>query len=265
MESGISTTAVDIGEMDVTSGDDVKRIFESQKPATVINASAFTDVDGCESRIETAYKVNATGPENLAKAALKYGSFLLHVSTDYVFDGSKGSPYLEDDAMHPLGIYAKSKADGEKFVRDIIPDNHCIVRTQWLYGLHGKNFVETIIRLTENTDKLRIVDDQFGSPTYAPDLADAMVKLAVAKAKGTFHVTNSGQTTWCDFARKIIEHLNGIEVVVEPMSTEELNRPAPRPLYAVLDNSKFREFCGFALRNWEEALSDYMTQRRKQD
>ena len=257
-DSGTSTVAVDMDEMDVTSWDAVLKIFETHRPASVINASGFTDVDGCESKAEAAHRVNAIGPENLARAAAKSGALLLHVSTDYVFDGSKGVPYREDDPINPLGIYAKSKADGEERVRRANPENHCIVRTQWLYGLHGKNFVDTIARLAQTTDVLKIVDDQFGSPTYAPDLANALLKLVGMRGRGTFHVTNSGHTTWFGFARKIVEQLDGTRVNVEPMSTKELQRPAPRPLYSVLDNSKFNKFTGSALRNWEEALADYL-------
>lgn len=264
-ESGIITVAVDVGEMDVTSMDAVKKTFEMHRPSIVINASAFTDVDGCESQVEAAYGVNAVGPENLSRAAAETGSFLLHVSTDYVFDGTKGTPYKEDDPMKPLGVYGKSKGDGETRVRDLLPKNHCIVRTQWLYGANGKNFVDTIIRLAGSNEVLRIVNDQFGSPTYAPDLAAALIHLAGRRGTGTFHVTNSGQTTWCEFARKIVERSSCRKVRVEPMSSNELQRPAPRPLYSVLDNSKFNEFSGRALRNWEEALEDFLAVRQKKD
>jgi dTDP-4-dehydrorhamnose reductase len=137
------------------------------------------------------------------------------------------------------------------------------VRTQWLYGVHGKNFVDTIIRLAEKNEVLRIVDDQVGSPTYAPDLAAALVKLAAMRGRGTFHVTNSGNASWYEFARRIVERSSSRKVRVEPMSSKELQRPAPRPLYSVLDNSKYKEFCGSTLRSWEEALDDYLKQRRE--
>ncbi|MBI5249330.1 MAG: dTDP-4-dehydrorhamnose reductase [Desulfomonile tiedjei] len=237
-ESGTWTVPVDVDEMDVTSSEAVIETFANHRPSIVINASAFTDVDGCESKADAAHRVNALGPENLARAAADNGSVLVHVSTDYVFDGTKGIPYKEDDSMNPLGVYGQSKADGEKRVREIIPENHCIVRTQWLYGLHGKNFVDTIMRLAQSNDVLRIVNDQYGSPTYAPDLADALVKLVGMRGRGTFHVTNSGLTTWCDFARRIVERSSRRKVVVESMSTEELQRPAPRPLYGSIKVAK---------------------------
>lgn len=263
VESDASTVAMDVDEMDVTSWDSVVSAFDRHKPGIVINASGFTDVDGCESHIEDAYRVNALGPENLAKAAQRFGSLLVHVGTDYVFDGSKDIPYKEDDPINPLGVYGKSKADGEIRVREILPHNHCIVRTQWLYGVHGKNFVETIIRLAEKNEVLRVVNDQVGSPTYAPDLAAALVKLVAMRGTGTFHVTNSGHASWCEFARRIVEQSSAGKVRVEPMSSKELQRPAPRPLYSVLDNSKYKEFCGSALRRWEEALDDYLSERLK--
>lgn len=263
VECAASTVAVDLDQIDVTSWDSVVNTFDRHRPGIVINASGFTDVDGCESHVDAAYRVNALGPENLAKAARDFGALLVHVSTDYVFNGSKGIPYKEEDPINPLGVYGKSKAEGEIRVREILPENHCIVRTQWLYGVHGKNFVDTIIRLAEKNEVLRVVDDQIGSPTYAPDLAAALVKLAAMRGKGTFHVTNSGHASWCEFARRIVERSSSENVRVEPMSSKELQRPAPRPLYSVLDNSKYKEFCGAALRSWKEALDDYLAQRRK--
>lgn len=260
-EQSIQTVAVDLKEMDVTSRDSVDSIFEEFRPAVVLNASGFTDVDGCESQVETAFAVNAEGPANLAAASTKVGAFLIHVSTDYVFDGTCREPYREDDPLNPLGVYGKSKAVGEIRVREIIPENHCIVRTQWLFGLHGKNFVDTIVRLSGERDVLTIVDDQIGSPTYAPDLAEALVTLARMRGRGTFHVTNSGSTSWYGFAAKIIE-LAGRSAVVEPMKSSELQRPAPRPLFSVLDNTRFHGFCGYIPREWTAALQAYLKERK---
>ncbi|AFM23279.1 dTDP-4-dehydrorhamnose reductase [Desulfomonile tiedjei] len=260
-EQSIQTVAVDLKEMDITSRDSVNCAFEEFHPAVVLNASGFTDVDGCESQVETAFAVNAEGPANLAAASAKTGAFLIHVSTDYVFDGTRREPYREDDPLNPLGVYGKSKAAGEIRVREIIPENHCIVRTQWLFGLHGKNFVDTIIRLSGERDVLTIVDDQIGSPTYAPDLAEALVTLARMRGRGTFHVTNSGITSWYGFAAKIVE-MAGRSTVIEPMKSSELQRPAPRPLYSVLDNTRFLSLCGYAPREWTAALQAYLKERK---
>jgi dTDP-4-dehydrorhamnose reductase len=259
-EQSIQIMAVDLEEMDVTSRDSVNSVFEEVQPAVVLNASGFTDVDGCESRVDTAFAVNGEGPANLAAASAQTGAFLIHVSTDYVFDGTHREPYRENDSLNPLGVYGKSKANGEIRVREIIPENHCIVRTQWLFGLHGKNFVDTIVRLSGERDVLRIVDDQIGSPTYAPDLAEALVTLARLRGRGTFHVTNSGITSWYGFAAKIVE-LAGRSTIVEPMKSSELQRPAPRPSYSVLDNARFHDFCGYGLRQWTEALQAYLDER----
>ncbi len=244
VECAASTVAVDLDQIDVTSWDSVVNTFDRHRPGIVINASGFTDVDGCESHVDAAYRVNALGPENLAKAARDFGSLLVHVSTDYVFDGSKGIPYKEEDPINPLGVYGKSKADGEIRVREMLPKNHCIVRTQWLYGVHGKNFVDTIIRLAEKNEGAQGSRRSGRFPTYAGRSCRALVKLAAMRGKGTFHVTNSGHASWCEFARRIVERSSGGKVRVEPMSSRELQRPAPRPLYSVLDNSKYKEFCG---------------------
>jgi dTDP-4-dehydrorhamnose reductase len=262
-ESGSVPIAVDIEEVDITNADSVMNLFDRAKPKTVINCAAIADVDGCESAAEAAFNVNARGVENLARASLQFRSMLVHISTDYVFDGLKGSPYVEDDPMNPLGVYGASKAAGETHVREIVPETHCIVRTQWLFGLYGKNFVEAILGLAQKQDVLRVVDDQFGSPTYAHDLAASLIELCGLGALGTFHVTNSGSTTWHGFASAILQRAGMDHVQVESMSTSELDRPAPRPLYSVLDNSLYVGLAGSPLRSWEAALDEYL-QRRKE-
>jgi dTDP-4-dehydrorhamnose reductase len=246
--------------MDIRIADSVMDAFAKYHPGLVINVAAYTDVDGCESRTEEAFSINAQGPKNLAKASLDAGSFLVHMSTDYVFDGNKGAPYVEEDPINPLGVYGRSKAEGERFVRELLPDRHCIVRTQWLFGLHGKNFVEAILTQAQQKDVLRVVCDQRGSPTYAPDLA---IELCDLRARGTLHVTNSGEATWHEFARKILEVAGLGSVRVEPMTTEELRRPAPRPAYSVMDNSRFIGLTGSGLRSWEEALEAYLDERQR--
>ncbi len=166
-ESGTRTVALDIDEMDICMPDSVMDAFARYQPGVVINVAAYTDVDGCESQPDKAFNINAEGPKNLAEASLNAGTFLVHISTDYVFDGNKGAPYVEEDPMNPLGVYGRSKAEGEGYVRNLLPERHCIVRTQWLFGLHGKNFVEAILSQAQKRDVLRVVSDQRGSPMYA--------------------------------------------------------------------------------------------------
>lgn len=260
-QAGIHFIEMDVEGIDISSLSSVLEVFKTVKPGIVINVAAITDVDGCESTEELAFKVNAVGPENLAKAAKDFRSFLVHISTDYVFDGTKTEPYLEDDATNPIGVYGKSKLEGEIRIQKILPKNHCIIRTQWLYGAHGKNFVDTIIRAGAGNKILRIVNDQRGAPTYTVDLSDAIVKLCRLKATGNFHITNSGSTTWSNFAEKILK-LSGLnKVQIQEISTQDLGRPAPRPLYSVLDTSKFERLTGTRLRHWEDALEEYLSKR----
>lgn len=260
-QAGIHFIEMDVEGIDISSLSSVLEVFKTVKPGIVINVAAITDVDGCESTEELAFKVNAVGPENLAKAAKDFRSFLVHISTDYVFDGTKTEPYLEDDATNPIGVYGKSKLEGEIRIQKILPKNHCIIRTQWLYGAHGKNFVDTIIRAGAGNKILRIVNDQRGAPTYTVDLSDAIVKLCRLKATGNFHITNSGSTTWSNFAAKILK-LSGLnKVQIQEISTQDLGRPAPRPLYSVLDTSKFERLTGTRLRHWEDALEEYLSKR----
>jgi dTDP-4-dehydrorhamnose reductase len=260
-DAGIAVEAVSSRQMDITQADTVTETLVRLRPPVVINTAALTDVDGCETMVERAFAVNARGPENLARACRETAAFLVHISTDYVFDGSKGAPYIEEDALSPLGVYGRSKAEGERLVRDALPDAHCIVRTQWLFGRHGRNFVESILKQTERTSRLRVVNDQHGSPTYTQDLAEALVTLSRKRARGTFHVTNAGVATWHAFACKIVEGAGTQGVTVHGITSQELGRPAARPAYAVLDNGKFVRCTGRALRHWHEALQDYLTRR----
>jgi len=257
----IRVETVRSNQMNITEPEGVVETLRRLRPAVVINTAALTDVDGCESMVERAFAVNARGPENLACACRATAAFLVHVSTDYVFDGSKGAPYTEEDHPSPLGVYGRSKEEGERLVREALPGAHCIVRTQWLFGLHGKNFVEAILRQTERTNRLRVVNDQYGAPTYTPDLAAALVTLSRKGATGTFHVTNAGITSWHGFACRIVELGGAHGVTVEEITSKESARPAPRPPYSVLDNQKFARCAGYSLRHWEEALQDYLTRR----
>ena len=254
----VSARGVDIGEIDITSPESVRTLLVSLKPEVVINAAAYTDVDGCEANRELAIAVNGAGVGHLARVSADIGAKLVQVSTDYVFDGGKGSPYLEDDPTGPLSVYGHSKLLGEQNVR-LNPD-HLIVRTQWLYGLHGKNFVETMLRLATERSELSVVDDQIGSPTWTVDLAGAIRALVEAGCRGTYHAANAGFCSWNEFARAIFADA-GVKITVKPMTTTELKRPAPRPLYSTLDCAKLTRDTGYVLQRWREALKTYLSLR----
>ncbi|HEY6007576.1 MAG TPA: dTDP-4-dehydrorhamnose reductase [Geobacteraceae bacterium] len=249
---------VDIDEIDITSLESVERMLKTRPPRVVINAAAYTDVDGCESNRELAMQVNGEGVAHLALVTRELGAKLVQVSTDYVFDGGKGSPYLEDDPPAPLSVYGESKYAGELNAR-LNPD-HLIVRTQWLYGLHGKNFVETMLRLGSEKPELAVVDDQIGSPTWTVDLSRAIRVLVEKECRGTYHAANSGFCSWNEFARAIFAEA-GMTVTVNPLTTEQLGRPAPRPLYSTLDCGKLMQDSGFQPQPWREALRTYLNRR----
>lgn len=252
---------VDIGDIDITSIESVQRVLLTLKPAVIINAAAYTDVDGCETRRDLAMQVNGEGVGNLALTAREIGARLVQISTDYVFDGGKGSPYVEDDPTQPLSVYGESKLAGELNVR-MAPD-YLIVRTQWLYGVHGKNFVETMLRLAGEQKELAVVDDQVGSPTWTVDLSMAIRALLEKGCCGTYHVANAGYCSWNEFARTIFAEA-GMEITVRPMTTKDLDRPARRPLYSTLDCGKLIRDTGFRPGPWQDALGKYLQLRQKQ-
>ena len=249
---------VDIADIDITSAGSVLKVIGDLKPEVVINCAAYTDVDGCESNVETAMAVNGEGVGYLAMACRDIGSLLVQVSTDYIFDGGKGTPYIEDDAPCPLSAYGESKLVGE--MNAAFCPEHLIVRTQWLYGLHGKNFVETMLRLGTEKDELTVVDDQIGSPTWTVDLARAIIALIDSGCRGTYHAANSEYCSWNGFAKAIFEEV-GLNVSVRPMTTTELNRPARRPLYSTLECSKLAGATGFRPQPWRSALREYLKLR----
>lgn len=255
---GDRARGIDIEEIDITSLESTERVLRALRPSVVINCAAYTDVDGCETNIDTAMQVNGEGVAHLAMSTRMIGALLVHVSTDYVFDGSKGSPYLEDDAPHPMSIYGESKLTGE--LNAYFNPEHLIVRTQWLYGLHGKNFVETMLRLGAEKDELAVVDDQIGSPTWTVDLAYCIMALVDKGCRGIYHAANSEFCSWNGFAKAIFEEA-GMAVTVKPMTTAELGRPARRPLYSTLDCSKLMKDTGFCPQPWREALRSYLRLR----
>jgi dTDP-4-dehydrorhamnose reductase len=256
---GSAARGVDVEDIDITDMCSVQRVLVTLKPRVVINAAAYTDVDGCQSDTELALQVNGEGVAHLAMISKEIGAKLVQVSTDYVFDGRKESPYQEDDAPAPLSVYGESKLAGELNAK-FNPD-HLIVRTQWLYGHGGKNFVETMLRLAGERSALDVVDDQVGSPTWTYDLALAIKALIDKGCSGTYHAANSGFVSWNGFAREIFRQA-GLDIAVNPMSTEQLGRPAPRPLHSTLDCSKLAQDTGLVPEPWQEALKKYLELRK---
>lgn len=258
---------------DITDRGAVFEAVNRIKPGVVVHAAAFTQVDDCEREREKAMAVNFTGTVNMADAARETSAFLIFVSTDYVFDGRKNTPYLEEDKVAPLSVYGASKLEAEKYLLAMNSGN-LIVRTSWVYGPGGKNFVETILRLADERPSLEVVDDQAGRPTYTYDLASAIAWLCGhvsadnAGRPGVFprilHVANQGTATWFDFAREIIARA-GKKTEVKPVSSERLARPARRPMNSVLDTSKYDCLTKRPLREWKEALSEYLALRRREE
>ncbi len=244
-------------QLDITIPTNVREKIEEFEPDVVIHCAAYTNVDGCESNADLAYRVNAAGAGNVAAECLKTGAAMVYVSTDYVFDGQKGQPYYEFDQPDPKNTYGKTKLAGEEIVKNTLR-KHYIVRTAWLYGREGKNFVKTMLQLAETQKTVNVVNDQFGSPTNAYDLARAIKLLIESEKYGIYHVTNSGSCSWYDFAKKIFE-VKGLDVKVNPLITEQINRPAQRPEYSVLKNFNLEVNFKYKMRPWEEALIEYLT------
>ena len=244
-------------DLDISDEEKVMDLICEKSPDLVINAAAYTAVDDCESHYDEAYAVNAIGPKNLAIACRKQDIPLVHISTDYVFDGNKRTPLIETDKLGPQSAYGKTKLEGEKFIQENT-DKYFILRTAWLYGLHGNNFVKTMLDLAETHDEITVVNDQIGSPTYSLDLAVAITNLLHSDKYGIYHVTNEGECSWYDFAKLIFE-LSNLDVNVIPVSTEEFPRPAPRPHYSVLDNKKWNASGFVPMRDYKEALGAYLS------
>ncbi len=247
-------------EMDVTSYLQVLEILSVAKPDMVIHSAAYTQVDQAESEPELAYMINGYGTENLAVACLKLDIPLAYISTDYVFDGEHEKPYQPWEQTNPLSIYGKSKLAGEQAVRNHL-NRFYIIRTSWLYGPHGKNFVETILKIAGERDVLRVVSDQFGTPTCTLTLAETVADLITTDRWGIYHATDDGVTTWYDFAREIVARGSDKKVEVQPIPTTEMPRPATRPKFSVLDKTSLVHTIGRELVPWQEALSTYLSLR----
>jgi dTDP-4-dehydrorhamnose reductase len=243
-------------ELDITDARATGRFVAEGGFDLIINCAAYTDVDGCETNQERAWAVNANGPRTLARAAQQAQATLVHISTDYVFSGADDVPRIESDPCEPQNVYGASKLLGEQGVAEEC-ERHFIVRTAWLYGLEGKNFVKTILERARALGEIRVVDDQHGSPTMANDLAYEILRLALSTGYGIYHCTNNGVCSWFDFASAIVDGA-GIPCTKIPCTSDEFPRPAARPAFSVLDNARLRATIGDAMRPWQDALTDYL-------
>lgn len=259
--SSCEIIAVDIDDLDITDRKAVLSFVTDKKPNIIVNCAAMTNVDGCESNAVLADSINAHGPENLAIAAESVGAKFVHISTDYVFRGDSNVPYVESDACDPVTEYGKSKLHGEQLAA-ANSSRLFIMRTSWLYGLVGKNFVKTIRNIAREKGVLSVVDDQRGNPTNAEDLAYHILAVAATDNYGIYHCTGSGECTWYDFACKIVE-LSGIPCKVSPCTTEQSARKARRPAYSSLRNLHLEQTVGDKMRYWEDALADYINKLEK--
>ena len=251
-------TALSSKDADVRDARGIEQVIRDSRPDWVILSAAFTDVDGCEANRDLAFAVNCEGAVHVANAARAAGSRLMFLSTDYVFDGTKGSPYETADPRHPINVYGESKAGAEERLLEILPDL-CIARTSWLFGHGGKCFPATILKLAATRPEISVVNDQRGSPTFTPDLASALAQLCAKEARGIIHVTNSGNCTWYEFAKEIIG-IARLPAVVKPVSTAEFPRPARRPEYSVLSASSLHAY-GIHMPEWQDSLRRYLEVR----
>lgn len=253
----------DIDDFDITREKETMDAMTEIRPDIVIHAAAYTDVDGCESHIDVAHVVNGGGTKNVAAACRELGSKMVYISTDYVFDGTKSGAYSEEDPTCPINTYGRSKLEGERWVHTLV-GQFAIVRTAWLYGMGGKNFVKTILMLAREEGALSVVSDQVGSPTYSVDLSQAIRVLLEKGCRGIYHITNGGTCSWCEYAREILA-LSGLnDVPVHPISSDQLDRAAKRPHNSVLGRRKFERETGHRMRSWREALRDYLKREAEQ-
>lgn len=246
-------------DLNITDSLQVHEVIQSHRPDVVIHSAAFTQVDQAETDVERAYLVNALGTRNVSVSAEKIGAKIVYVSTDYVFDGKGKTPYNEFATTNPQSIYGKSKLAGEVFIRDL-SRQFFIVRTSWVYGNHGQNFVKTMLNLAKERDELSVVHDQVGSPTYTVDLAYFLEELVCTENYGIYHATNTGHCSWYEFAKAIFEEAGLSQIRVNPVTTEQFKRPAPRPAYSVMDHMAIRLNGMRDLPVWREALRVFLKQ-----
>jgi len=256
----------DSSSLDITNLDNVEAVFKQVKPQYCINAAAYTAVDKAESEPEKAHLINVVGAKNLAEVCKDNNTILLHVSTDFVFDGSKKSPYTEEDIPNPTGVYGQTKLEGEKAIQDTF-DSYYIIRTSWVYSQFGNNFMKTMLRLGTERESLSMVNDQIGTPTHAVDLAEVLIKMICHTERsrntynsqpinhlfGIYNFSNEGQCSWYDFAKKIFE-VNKISIDLQPIPTSSYPTPAKRPAYSVLDKTKIKKVFELDINNWNEQI-----------
>lgn len=260
---GYDVMPTDLKECDITRPDDCMRVIGRFQPDVVVHCAAYTAVDRAEAEEEAAFRINAEGTRNVALACRQHRALLVAFGTDYVFDGKSDRPYTEDDPVGPLSAYGRSKLAAEYAVRESAPD-FLLLRTQWLFGPHGRNFASSILDRARKGEELRVVCDQRGSPTHTGDLAGAVKHLLDTRARGVYHFTNEGETTFFEYAAFLLSHAGMGRTNLIPIATKNLSRsayPAPRPLYAVLSKRRYRETTGFVPRVWEDAVLDFLRVR----
>src|SRR5271155_2580716 len=256
--SGDTVTGLTSHAADIRDARRVQEVVRDTRPEWIVLAAAYTDVDGCEGNPDLAFGVNRDGAVNVAVAAKQVGARLLFLSSDYVFDGKKSAPYEIEDSRNPQSVYGRTKAEAEIKLLELMPEC-CIARTSWLFGIGGKCFPDTILKLAASRPALDVVNDQRGCPTYAADLARAIIQLCRNDASGIVHVTNAGDCTWFEFAREIVSSA-GLATAVRPVSSEQMARPAPRPAYSVLSPTRLNAL-GISLPSWHDALLRYLQER----
>jgi len=257
--SGDDIVGLSSRDLDIRDADRVQQIVDKIRPHWIVLAAAYTDVDGCETHPDLAFSVNRDGAVNVAQAARKTDAKLLFLSSDYVFDGKKTSPYEVTDARNPQSVYGRSKAEAEVRLLDVLPEC-CIARTSWLFGMGGKCFPDTILKLAAGRPVLDVVNDQIGCPTYSVDLAQAIIQLCRRGAGGIVHVTNDGSCSWFEFAQSIVRGA-GLTTEIKPVSSRQMARPAPRPAYSVLSPERLNAQ-GISMPSWHDALQRYLAERK---
>lgn len=249
----------DAADLDITNLEECTSFFDKLKPQFCINAAAYTAVDKAETDVELAHKINCIGAENLAKAALKYNCVLLHISTDFIFDGSANTPYTENATPNPKSVYGQTKLDGERAIQAVF-DAYFIIRTSWVYSQFGANFMKTMLRLASERETLSVVNDQIGTPTNAIDLANCLVQICLTNNQqpttnnyGIYNFSNEGQCSWFEFAKEIFEQTQ-TKINLKPIPSTEFPTPAQRPAYSVLDKSKIKNTFNISILNWKESI-----------
>ena len=246
-------------DLDITNNENCETVFKTIKPDFCINTAAYTAVDKAELESEKAHLINCIGSKNLAESCKKANAKLIHISTDFVFDGSKKEPYNEADLPNPKGVYGRTKLEGEKAIQEAF-DAYFIIRTSWVYSQFGNNFMKTMLRLASERTSLSVVNDQIGTPTNAVDLANAILKIVESKTSndqyGIYNFSNEGQCSWFDFAKKIFE-INEVKIELNPIPTTQFPTPAERPKYSVLDKTKIKTTFGIAIQSWEDSIKKY--------